>query len=189
MKDKLRDFDDEKLLALLKTGDHLAYAVIYDRYKTLLYRHAVRILNNQEQVNDTIQDLFLSLWRDRDKLNIELKLSSYLYTAIRNRLLDHIARNKFQSDYIDSIQEYIQSAVPVTEQQVRLNELKNLIEKEVEALPPKMRTIFRLSRNEELSHREIAVQLNVSDHTVKKQINNAIKILKPKISLLLAIIP
>ncbi|MNL17944.1 RNA polymerase sigma factor [compost metagenome] len=70
-----------------------------------------------------------------------------------------------------------------------MNELTRLIDKEVSALPQKMKEIFEMSRNQELSHREIAAQLNISDHTVKKQINNAIKILRPKITSLLAGIP
>lgn len=180
---------DIELVSLLKKGSHQAYTEIYNRYKGLLYRHALRILNHTEEVNDIIHELFLALWSKRLDLVITESLSSYLYRSVRNRILDHIARNKFVNNYIDSIQEYIQAAVPQTEQQVRLNELTVLIEKEVAALPKKMKEIFELSRNHDLSHSEIASQLNISDHTVKKQINNALKILRPKITLFLTGIP
>ncbi|MEQ7800241.1 RNA polymerase sigma-70 factor [Pedobacter sp. ASV1-7] len=182
-------FTDAELVSLLQKGCHKAYTEIYHRYKGVLYKHALRVLNNTEEVNDIIHELFLNLWIKREKILITDKLSSYLYSSVRNRILDHIARNKFVTNYIASIQEYIQAAVPHTEQQVRLNELTRLIEREVSALPKKMKEIFEMSRNQELTHREIAEQLNISDHTVKKQINNALKILRPKITTLLAGIP
>ncbi len=183
------NFTDDLLVALLKEGNQAAYAEIYNRYKGVLYRHALTMLNNKEEVNDIIHELFLALWIKREELQVNIKLSSYLYRSVRNRILDYIARNKFVTAYIDSIQEYIQAAVPITEQEVRLSELKALIEREVAALPPKMREIFEMSRKLELSNKEIAAQLNISDKTVKKQINNALKILRPKINLFLAAIP
>lgn len=183
------NFSDQELASLLKKGDHLAYAEIYNRYKAVLYRHALRILNNKEEVNDIIHELFLTLWVKREEMEVTVKLSSYLYSSIRNRILDYISRNKFVTNYIDSIQEYIQRAVPQTDQQVRLKELTALIEKEVAALPEKMREVFEMSRNQELSHKEIAEILNISDKTVKKQINNALKILRPKINRFITTIP
>ena len=72
----------------------------------------------------------------------------------------------------------------MTDETIREKELKGIIEREIASLPAKMRAVFEMSRNENLSYKEIAEELCISDKTVKKQINNAIKILRKKINLL-----
>lgn len=186
---KYNSITDEELFEHLKLNSHEAYTEIYNRYKVPLYRHALKILEDKEDVNDVVHELFLNLWVKRADLHINVSLSAYLYGSIRNRILDHIARNKFVHNYLDSLQHYIERAVPCTERQVLFNELTTLLDKEVAALPPKMREVFELSRRSDLSHKEIAEQLEISDLTVKKQINNALKILRPKIISLLAVVP
>lgn len=186
---KYESMTDEELIEYLKTGSPKAYTEIYNRYKAALYRHALKVLEDKEEVSDVIHELFLTLWIKRETITINQSLSAYLYGAMRNRILDHIARNKFVGNYLDSLQHYIECAVPYTERQVLFNELSDLVDKEVAALPPKMREIFELSRRDNLTHKEIAAQLNISDHTVKKQINNALKILRPKITSLLIALP
>lgn len=186
---KYESIADEQLIEHLRAGSHQAYTEIYNRYKAPLYRHALKVLEKKEEVNDVIHDLFLTLWVRREAITINRSLSAYLNGALRNRILDHIARNRFVGSYLDSLQHYIECSIPYTERQVLFNELVNLLDREVAALPPKMREIFELSRRDNLSHKEIAAQLNISDHTVKKQINNALKILRPKITSLLMILP
>lgn len=85
--------------------------------------------------------------------------------------------------YLNSLQSFLDEGVETTEAQVRETELKEIIENEVAQLPEKMRLVFTLSRNEELSHKEIAETLKVSDKTVKKQVSNALSILKKKLEI------
>jgi len=179
-------FTDQELAALLKEGDQVAYTEIFQRYKALLYKHAFRLLNEEHEVNDLIQDLFLSLWQKRDTIVFKTSLSSYLYSSVRNRIFDLITHKKVVARYIDSIRDFIEQGNYITDEQVRARELAVIIEKEITALPPKMREVFKLSR-EELSYKEIAQVLNISDKTVKKQVHNAVKILKLKVTSLLII--
>jgi RNA polymerase sigma-70 factor (family 1) len=174
---------DQQLLQLLSEGNQLAYAEIYDRYKGLLFIHAYKRLNNQEEAEDVIHDLFAVLWKKRAEITINTELAGYLYTAVRNRVFKIIAHKQIESDYFASIKYSINEGYCITDHQVRSNELAKIIESEISALPPKMREIFILSRQKNLSHKEIANKLNISEQTVSKQITNALKTLRIRLGL------
>jgi RNA polymerase sigma-70 factor (family 1) len=179
---------DHELLSLLKSGDRAAYSQIYDRYERLLFVHAYKRLRNREEARDIVQDLFIVLWTKREEINFKNSLRAYLYTAIRNRIFDLIARQKLESTYIVSLQQFIDLGHFTTDHQARYNQLMTLIEKEIASLPSKMREVFELSRNEQLSHREIAEKLNIAEQTVKKQVQNALRILKVKLGPLFTVL-
>ncbi|MNY64348.1 RNA polymerase sigma factor [compost metagenome] len=86
-----------------------------------------------------------------------------------------------ESKYISSISEFAEKDNCITDHLVREKELSALIEREILALPPKMREVFELSRKGNLTHKEIAVKLNISEKTVKKQVNNSLKVLRTKL--------
>ncbi|WP_353718918.1 RNA polymerase sigma-70 factor [Dyadobacter sp. 676] len=174
-------YTDPALLALIAEDDDLAFAEVYRRYKGVLFLHARRILGNEEEAKDVLQELFTTLWIKRNSLRFTTSLSAYLYASVRNRIFDIIAHRKIEEKYIASLAAFIEKGEYVTDQQLLEQELKELIEKEITLLPPKMREVFELSRKENLSYKEIAEQLHVSDKTVKKQVNNALHILREKL--------
>jgi len=180
---------DDELFCLLKEGNAVAYKIIYDRYKSILYIHAYKILQDEEEAKDIIQDLFTVLWNKREEINLKGSLSTYLYSAVKNRVLDLIAHKKIRSRYEDSLQGFLVSGECLTDQNFQEKELRIIIEKEISLLPSKMRKVFELSRKEYLSYKQIAEQMHISDKTVKKQINNSIKILRLKLSSLLVLFP
>lgn len=177
------NISDSELLSQMANDNRLAYAEIYNRYKGVLFLHAFKIIKDEDEAKDIIQELFITLWLRRKGISITTNLSAYLYTAIRNRVLDHIAHKSVQGKYIDSLACFIEQGEWVTDQQIREKELSELIELEIAQLPPKMRQVFQLSRFEEYSHFEIAQKLNISDKTVKKQVHNALQILRKKLEL------
>lgn len=178
------ELTDLQLTDRLKSGDQAVFAEIYNRYKGVLYLHAYRMIQDKEEAKDVVQELFAAVWANRENLVIKTTLSAYLYGATRNRILDVIAHHKIVSKYTDSLQNFLDNGETVTDNQVREKELRNIIETEISLMPPKMRLVFELSRQQDLSHKEIANQLNISDKTVKKQVGKAIKILRLKINIL-----
>ena len=172
---------DQKLAALLQQGDEYAYTEIFERYKVLLYKHAYRLSGDEEEANDIISDLFLVLWQKRESLNLQVSLSSYLYGSIRNRVFDLITHQKVITRYLDSIREFIEQGHYETDERIRAKELAEIIEREIAALPPKMREVFELSRSGEFSYKEIGEMLNITEGTVKQQVHNALKTLRLKI--------
>lgn len=180
---------DHELTVLLKEGDQFAYTQIFERYKGILYKHAFRLLGDQEESNDVIQDLFLKLWHKRAEMNFNVSLSSYLYNAVRNRIFDIITHQKVATKYLDSIKAFVEQGDYITDNEIRAKELANIIEREIAALPAKMRIVFEMSREGNLSYKEIGEKLGISDKTVKQQVHNAVKILKLKITSYLSLFP
>ncbi|WP_316814117.1 RNA polymerase sigma-70 factor [Pedobacter heparinus] len=184
----MKDFTlltDHELLVLLRDGNHKAFLEIYHRYKAILYLHACKRLNgNTEDAKDLIQELFTTIWHKHADLLITENLSAYLFTSVRNRVIKFIYRNKSAHRYLSSLDKSITEGHSITDHRLRENELRRLIATEIDALPPRMREIFLLSRKEGWSQREIAHHLNLSESTVKKQVQNALKILRIKLGLL-----
>jgi RNA polymerase sigma-70 factor (family 1) len=178
---------DLELTALLREGDAAAYTVVYNRYFNELYIHAYSRLRDKEEAQDVIHELFASIWNKRADLVLKSSLPAYLYTAVRNRILDVIAHQQVESKYVSSLQHFLEEGYCVTDHQVRERQLAALIEKGISELPPKMREIFELSRKQAMSHKEIAEQLNLSEQTVRTQVKNALRILRLKLGLMLFI--
>ncbi|WEK18994.1 MAG: RNA polymerase sigma-70 factor [Candidatus Pedobacter colombiensis] len=176
---------DLELTDLLKEGDVNAYTVIYNRYFDELFLHAFRRLNDKEEAQDVIHELFAGLWNKRAELTIRSSLAAYLYTSVRNRIMDVISHLQVETKYVNSLQNFIDQGYCITDHRVRERQLSALIEKGIAELPPKMREVFELSRKQVMSHKEIAAQLNISEQTVRKQVNNALKILRSKLGMTL----
>jgi len=176
-----REISDTELLKLLREKNHAAYTEIFERYNKLLIKHAFHLLQSGEQAGDLVQDVFLVLWQKHESLVIKTSLSSYLYTAVRNRVFDLLSHQKVVSQYADAIGRFMEEGHSISDADLREKELGNIIEKEIAALPKKMREVFLLRRKEELSYKEIGERLNISDQTAKLQVHNAIKLLKLKI--------
>lgn len=176
-------YTDQELTALLKEGDRSAFTEIYERYHSLLYIYAHKKLHNKEESQDVIQEVLIALWNKRLDFSFDLSLKSYLFTAVRNKAFDLFAHKKVESKYLESLQGYIDISTESTDFLVREKDLSGLIEREIQALPPKMREIFELSRREKLSHKEIAKALNISEHTVATQMKRALKVLRLRLGL------
>lgn len=184
----LNNLSDEQLIGLLKLGDAAAYLEIYDRYKHLLQQHALKKLGDMDEVEDLIQELFIYIWDKRETLVLTTSLSGYLFTAVRNRVFNTYAKKSREAGYLNSIQEFISSGEYTTDLMLREKEFAAIIEKEIAALPPRMREVFLLSRNEGLTHKQIAQRLGTSELTVTTQIRNALKTLRLRLGSLFALL-
>ncbi len=174
-------YSDASLASLLKESDRKALNEIYARYQGVLYSHAYRRLSDREEVRDIIQELFVYLWTNREQLEFKTSLSAYLYAAVRNRVLNRYRNQKVRDNFAASLQEFIDAGENLIEDHLQEKELRELIEKEVSALPEQMKLVFEMSRKLEMSHNEIAGKLGISPHTVRNQVHNALKILRVKI--------
>jgi RNA polymerase sigma-70 factor (family 1) len=175
---------DDELTVLLKLGDRTAYTEIYHRFKFVLHNHAWNKTRNREEAQDTIQEVFTMLWAKRETLGLQINLAGYLYTSVRNHILNQIARSGLQTKYITSIKNF-QSSNLSADYLARENQFKKIIDAEVAALPPRMREVFEMSRKEHLTHKEIAERLGTSEQTIKKQMTNTLKVLRVKLGLLI----
>ncbi|WP_207515358.1 RNA polymerase sigma-70 factor [Longitalea luteola] len=171
---------DQSLLQLLTHDDQKAFTAIYQRYWQSLFREAMNVLRSQREAEDCVQELFVSLWKRRQALSITSSLKAYLQTAVRYQCIDRIERDMIRGGYLEDFTNYLAEhhSMPTVEEELYARDLAANIDQVMYKMPGKMREVFRLSRQEHLTHREIADRLQISEETVKKQIYLALKILK-----------
>lgn len=184
-----KSLTDNELFCLMQDGDKYAFEEIYERFNGLLYIYACKLVHDKEDARDIVQEIFVYLWSNPN-IKIKSQLSSYLYTAVRYKIFDWLDKNKSKSNYLLSLEKFVDQGDCITDNYIREKEFASIIEKEVSLLPPKMRQIFEMSRQQHLSQKEIAELLHLSDKTVKKQMSNALKVLRLKLTsfLILAIV-
>ncbi len=171
-------YTDEELFSLLKEDDQLAYLEIYDRYKVLLQNHAMKKLSDMDDVEDILQELFIDVWDKRSAIHLTTGLASYLYTAVRNRIFNHFYKKQREGKYLNSLGDVIEKGEYVTDLAIREKEYAEIIKNEIYALPPRMKEVFLLHRNEGLTYKEIAEQLGTSELTVATQVKKSLKTLR-----------
>jgi RNA polymerase sigma-70 factor (ECF subfamily) len=179
---------DQDLIALLRNDDRDAFAEIYKRYWTVMYMHALKMIRNEDDARDIVQEVFTSLWIKRQSISSDANLAGFLFISTKNRVLDLIARNRVRFDYLDSLAAFAEAHSSQTLERLEEKEIMEALNKEIALLPLKMKQIFEMRIHQHYTYQEIADELDISDKTVKKQISNAIKIIRPKLNHLSAVI-
>ena len=174
---------DEKLLATqIKNGNQLSFATIYDRYNKQLYLLAYRYLKSKEMAEDVVQQVFVNFWIQRNKINENLNLRSFLFTALKNRALNTIRdeRSAIAKNY-EFLMESFHEGFDENEFEESL-EMTALIERAVELSSPQRKHIFYLKIMEGLSNQQIADKLDISVNTVKSQYYHILKEIREHLS-------
>jgi RNA polymerase sigma-70 factor (family 1) len=171
---------DSELAMLFKQRDRKAFEEIYRRYWHPLFLHAYHILDDEDEAQDIVQDLFIAFWNKPFTDQIHTSLKSYLYVTVRNKVLNHIRKNRIKDNFIQFLSTKLTEKDFNTVNDIELKELTVLIDQEIDLLPPRMKQVFEMSRKEFLTHKEIAERLGTSEETVKKQITNSLKLLRVK---------
>lgn len=179
--------DDLALLLALKEDNQQAFEVLYARYKRELYTQAMRILRDRELVRDIIHEIFLRLWERRHEIQIETQLRAYLHQSMRYKSIDYLKRKENAAAYYQHFQWFAYEHGEKADYRVREQMLKQIIEHEIQQMPPKMQKVFRMSRHEHRSHAEIAHRMNLSEQSVRSHIKNALRILRSKLTIPLLI--
>lgn len=173
----LRGLSDEILLRLLKADDGKAFKEIYSRYWKIIFESAYRRLASAEIAKELVQTVFLRIWEKRHIIQIN-HLQSYLQAAIRNRVINYIESTLVHKKYLQHVMDTTSGTCRRTESAITFHELSQAIEKAIDLLPEKTRHVFRLSRFDHLSIREIAASLNISEKAVEYHITQSLKTLR-----------
>ena len=171
-------FSDEDLTGFLKKGDITAFEEIYNRYWSRLYSAAYKRLKSREACQEIVQDLFTVFWLGRKELRIKVSLEAYLVTAVRYKVFNHIEKEMVRRNYRETLPEMSARIDNSTEETIFLNDLNQQLEEEIIQLPERCRQVFELSRKEQKSNKEIALELNISEKTVENHMTKALRILR-----------
>lgn len=173
------NFSEERSLILrLIEGDEDAFCELYATYKNRLIYFAMRFLKSREYAEDVFQDAFTVVWQSRRFINPDASFSSYLYTIMRNRILNQLRNAANEEKLKESILSQALDYTEDTKCEVMLNDLKSLISHALQQLTPRQREIFEMSREAQLSHKEIADKLGISVNTVQEHISTSLKLIR-----------
>ena len=173
------NFSEERSLILrLIGGDEDAFCELYATYKNRLIYFAMRFLKSREYAEDVFQDAFTVVWQGRRFINPDASFSSYLYTIMRNRILNQLRNAANEEKLKESILSQALDYTEDTKREVMLNDLKSLISHALQQLTPRQREIFEMSREAQLSHKEIADKLGISVNTVQEHISTSLKLIR-----------
>lgn len=156
--------------------------MLFDRYWKELYSYVMRLVKDKEESVDIVQDTFASLWQQREQLAAVKSLKGYLYAITHHKALHFIKSSIRHRHYLDAMASYYPESKQLLEEELDAHELATFIDAEIEKLPPRMREIFLLSREERLSYKEIADRLSIAENTVRKQISFSIRHLRTRIN-------
>ena len=177
----MADIDSEKerrLVADLLEGDESAFCELYALYKDRLMWFSLKFLKSRDMAEDVFQDAFTVVWQSRRFINPDASFSSYLYTIMRNRILNQLRNAANEEKLKESILSQALDYTEDTKREVMLNDLKSLISHALQQLTPRQREIFEMSREAQLSHKEIADKLGISVNTVQEHISISLKLIR-----------
>lgn len=176
---------DQELLDLLKTGDRFAFAAIYDRYCSSLFRVALNILGDGEIAKDVVQEAFIMLF---EKVNerVIVNLQAYLFQTVKYQCFMHLRSGRISEKHLHQMNLILASNA--VEEEIEAKELQSVLDQSIATLPERCREVFYLSRVESLSNKKIAERLKISHKTVENQITKALKILHSSVNKLAAIL-
>jgi RNA polymerase sigma factor (sigma-70 family) len=173
---------DDELLKRIQMDDQQAFSVIVYRYNVRLYRIVQSRVRAEDDAKDIIQEIFISLWNNRHQIQSAAALFPYLSKSAFYAVIDwQLLHKKNISRHQLLLEKDEPSAFPI-ENQVIANELRQELMEEVERMPYTTRTVFRMSRIDQKSVKEIAVVLRLSEQTVKNNISTALKLLRRRMA-------
>ena len=172
--------EKEQLTKALKEGDEHAFRQIFDRYFPKMVSRANAILKDEQLAKDAAQNVFVGLWNNRQRLEIQTVLEAYLMRATVNKSLSLIKSRKLHGGSSDLVEDQRLTGEDV-HLELEADEMRTKIHKAIDLLPERCRLIFVLARIDGLSHKAIAKKLQISTKTIENQMTRALKLLRSTI--------
>lgn len=172
---------DINFINALKAGDTTAYNKLVNDYHQKLCVYALNLTHDRSEAEDIVQNVFMRVWRKRDRLKANFSLKSFLYKSVYNEFIDHYRKQKnvfpLEKKYLDALHDLVEETDVIS-----FDSLIKKVKQEIQNLPPKCKNVFLLSKQEGLTNIEIAEYLNISIKTVEAQITKAFYILRSKVN-------
>lgn len=178
MADKIDSITDDLLVSKIRENNEDAFKSLYDRYSKKIYYFSLRYLASKEETEELVQSIFINLWERRRSLDATLTIKSYIYRSAVNYITNYLRKKAIRTRFNET--EIQKAEIPSNHiyEQVFLHDLERTITSVVETLPTQQQKIFRLSRYEGLTNKEIAGKLDLSVRTVENQMYRVLKVLR-----------
>ena len=181
MENSTSNTDEKTLIKNLADGDMDAFRQIFNRYEKPLKYYAFRLTKSNFIVEEIIQEVFIKVWENSEKINPDLSFSAYLYRMVRNRAFNYFRDCMQYEDFAEDLWQDLLEARTQTDDDLISADYENLIGKILQELPPQKRSIYMLSRHEGKSNPEIAELLDISTKTVENHLWKTLQIIKARL--------
>lgn len=177
MKDKAAD-NDKLLVKQLMLGNDMAFRSLFDAYYPRIYAYSFSILKTKTLAEETVQDVFLKVWKNRECLNLNMSFRAYIFTIARNKAFSIISKATNDKKLREQIFYKSQKSYNPIETMLDNADCESLKSKAINELPPKRKLIFLMSREEHKTYAEISDELKISISTVKGQMSKALQTIR-----------
>jgi len=171
----LTEETEKMLLGLLRNGDTGAFDQLFRKYSPKLFRFALSLLKSDDDAREIVQETFFRIWNRRQEIAPDKSFKSFVFTISYNLMIDQLRLRLKDQEYRRFLYENFEIGQERLSVTIDYDTLCSQIEQAVDELPDRRKTIFTLSRNAGMSHREIAEKMGVSVKTVENQINLSLK--------------
>lgn len=175
------ELENQAIGTLLAQRDETAFEQVFKTHFKRLHSYAFSILRDEVEAEEMVQQVFFKLWDRNENLSLTGSVSAYLYRAVHNESLNYIKRQKVRSTHQLHIAYSMKNEGEHPAKKILTGELEKKIHSALNELPEQCRTIFQMSRFDELKYREIADKLGISVKTVENQMGKALKLLREKL--------
>jgi RNA polymerase sigma-70 factor, ECF subfamily len=169
--------DDLKYLNGLADDDRQVFSELFDAYYEPLVRYCIRVVPDQDEAEEIVQETFVNLWEKRRELSIETSLNAYLYRIVMNKAINYNNHLKIRSKHKEQVMA-VTGEAGLSGDELLEAELQTLYQTALDRMPEKRRKAFELSRKQGLKYSEIAENLAVSEKTVQAHISKALEDLR-----------
>lgn len=176
------DLNNQLTIQLLLSGDEGTFEQVYKHYLRRLHGYAMSILKDVDIAEGMVQNVFMKLWERRERLSFSGSLQAYLYGAVYNECLNYLRHQRVKSDHRLHVAYTMKENDDETGAGMELLDLKEKLQHALNELPEKCRTVFQMSRFEDLKYQEIADRLDLSVKTVEAHMGKALKLLRLKLA-------
>ncbi|HBU78704.1 MAG TPA: hypothetical protein DEF18_11440 [Muricauda sp.] len=181
--------NDTLFILQLKQGERHAYDKLFNTYWKPLFISAFNVLKDQKICEEIVQDIFIGIWKNRRNLEIKVSLEKYLFSCVRYQVFNQFRKNqkKLREELFENLDQRCTYENP--ESEMLYKELVQKVDSIVNELPEKCRLVYQMSREEQLSHKEISSRLNISPKTVENHITKALFVLRASMGGFLSWLP
>ncbi|MET1054494.1 MAG: sigma-70 family RNA polymerase sigma factor [Pedobacter sp.] len=180
----LSDESDEVLFDLLKVNNEKAFAILYNRYWDKLLEVAYFKLKSQVDAEEVLQQLFIQIWDSRHHIFLRYTLRTYISAALKYAIYRKIAERKKQQVVFVEGEINVDFADNSTQYMLDFSQVRNEIETLVAQLPEKCQMVYRLSRQDDMTAKEISERMHISEKTVQGHLTKALKYIKNNLTIL-----
>jgi RNA polymerase sigma-70 factor (family 1) len=166
---------DSEIIGRIRQGDISEFETLFRSSYASLVKYAGTLIRDQDTAEEIVQDLFVRLWQDREKIKIESSLNGYLFRSVHNRCLHHFEHKKVVERHAHEMSFESDLNTEDPSEVLHYKELQEKIAAILEKLPERCGQIFCMNRFEGLRYTEIAEKLSVSVKTVEANMGKALK--------------